>query len=152
MSNPMVQLQEATIKAQCKTLRMPMVASQFGTLAEQAIREKQSHIGYLEALLLAEIEKRERNTIERRIREAHLLHVDLRKRIKRMFRKGLEETRQILGRVDLDHSELPNSEWFRQKSSKLPEKPKAPVTAAASVIALKLLLQLTQQNPCCKLM
>src|ERR1035441_94735 len=72
MSNPMVQLQEATIKAQCKTLRMPMVASQFGTLAEQAIREKQSHIGYLEALLLAEIEERERNTIERRIRDAHL--------------------------------------------------------------------------------
>ncbi len=75
MSNPMVHLQEATIKAQCKTLRMPMVASQFGTLAEQAIREKQSHIGYLEALLLAEIEERERNTIERRIREAHLPRV-----------------------------------------------------------------------------
>lgn len=37
MSNSMVQLQEATIKAQCKTLRMPMVAAQFGTLAEQAI-------------------------------------------------------------------------------------------------------------------
>src|SRR6266536_1408105 len=72
MTNPMVQLQEATIKAQCKTLRMPMVASQFGTLAEQAIREKQSHNGYLEALLLAEVEERERNTIERRIREAHL--------------------------------------------------------------------------------
>src|ERR1019366_4299913 len=72
MSNPMAQLQEATIKAQCKTLRMPMVASQFGTLAEQAIREEQSHIGYLEALLLAEIEERERNTIERRIRAAHL--------------------------------------------------------------------------------
>ena len=75
MSNQMAQLQEATIKAQCKTLRMPMVASQFGTLAEQAIREKQSHIGYLEALLLAEIEERERNTIERRIREAHLPRV-----------------------------------------------------------------------------
>jgi DNA replication protein DnaC len=75
MSNPMVQLQEATIKAQCKTLRMPMVASQFGTLAEQAIRGKQSHIGYLEALLLAEVEERERNTIERRIREAHLPRV-----------------------------------------------------------------------------
>jgi DNA replication protein DnaC len=54
---------------------MPMVASQFGTLAEQAIREKQSHIGYLEALLLAEIEERERNTIDRRIREAHLPRV-----------------------------------------------------------------------------
>src|SRR5450432_1486359 len=75
MSNPMVQLQEATIKAQCKTLRMPTVASQFGTLAEQAMREKQSHIGYLEALLLSEIEERERNTIERRIREAHLPRV-----------------------------------------------------------------------------
>src|SRR3981081_146129 len=72
MNNQMAQLQEATIKAQCKALRMPMIASQFGTLAEQAIREKKSHIGYLEALLLAEVEERERNTIERRIREAHL--------------------------------------------------------------------------------
>jgi DNA replication protein DnaC len=75
MSNQMAQLQEATIKAQCKALRMPMIAAQFGTLAEQAIREKKSHVGYLEALLLAEIEERERNTIERRIREAHLPRV-----------------------------------------------------------------------------
>ena len=58
MSSQMAQLQEATIKAQCKTLRMPMIASQFSTLAEQAIREKKSHIGYLEALLLAEIGRR----------------------------------------------------------------------------------------------
>jgi DNA replication protein DnaC len=75
MSNRMVQLQEATIEAHCKIVRMPMVASQFGSLAEQAIREKQSHVGYLEALLAAEIEERERNTIERRIREAHLPRV-----------------------------------------------------------------------------
>src|SRR6478672_1630276 len=75
MSNQMAQLQEATIKAQCKALRMPMISSQFGSMAEQAIREKKSHIGYLEALLLAEIEERERNTIERRIREAHLPRV-----------------------------------------------------------------------------
>ena len=72
MSTQMAQLQEATIKAQCKVLRMPMIGSQFATLAEQAIREKKSHAGYLEALLAAEIEERERNTIERRIREAHL--------------------------------------------------------------------------------
>jgi DNA replication protein DnaC len=63
------------MKEQCKILRMPMMASQCGTLAEQAIREKQSHMGYLEALLLSEIEERERNTIERRIREAHLPRV-----------------------------------------------------------------------------
>jgi DNA replication protein DnaC len=75
MNNHMAQLQEATIKAQCKVLRMPMVASQFGSLAKEAIREKKSHIGYLEALLLAEVEERERNTIERRIREAHLPRV-----------------------------------------------------------------------------
>src|ERR1041385_2166613 len=72
MSRQIAELQEATIKAQCKVLRMPMIAAQFSSLAEQAIREKKSHIGYLEALLLAEIEERERNTIERRIREAHL--------------------------------------------------------------------------------
>ena len=41
-------------------LRMPMIASQFSSLADEAIREKKSHIGYLEALLLAEIEERER--------------------------------------------------------------------------------------------
>ena len=75
MSNQMAQLQEATIKAHCKSLRMPMIATQFGSMAEQAIREKKSHIGYLEALLLAEIEERERNTIERRIKEAHLPRV-----------------------------------------------------------------------------
>jgi DNA replication protein DnaC len=72
MSNQLVQLQEATIKAHCKMLRLPMVSSQFGGLADQAIREKQGHIGYLEALLTSEIEERERNTIARRIKDAHL--------------------------------------------------------------------------------
>jgi DNA replication protein DnaC len=72
MNRQVADLQEATIKAQCKMLGMPMIASQFSSLADEAIREKKSHIGYLEALLLAEIEERERNTIERRIRDAHL--------------------------------------------------------------------------------
>ena len=48
------------------------VASQCVRLAEQAVRHKQTYLGYLEALLGAEVEERERNTIERRIREAHL--------------------------------------------------------------------------------
>jgi DNA replication protein DnaC len=72
MSRQIADLQEATIKAQCKVLRMPMIAAQFNSLAEQAIREKTSHVGYLEALLAAEIEEREQNTVERRIRDAHL--------------------------------------------------------------------------------
>jgi len=63
MSSQLVQLQEATIKQHCKALRMPMMASQFSTLAEQAVREKKTHTGYLEVLLTAEIEERERNTV-----------------------------------------------------------------------------------------
>lgn len=75
MSQQLAQLQEATIKQHCKSLRMPMIASQFSSVAEQAVREKKTHIGYLEALLTAEIEERERNTIDRRIKEAHLPRV-----------------------------------------------------------------------------
>ena len=70
MSSQMTQLQDATIAQHCKLLRMPTMASQFSKLAEQAIREKKTHLGYLDALLTAEIEEREKNTIERRIKEA----------------------------------------------------------------------------------
>ena len=75
MNGQLVSLQDATIKQHCKLLRMPTIASQFSTLAEQAVREKQTHTGYLEALLNAETEERERNTIDRRIKEAHLPRV-----------------------------------------------------------------------------
>jgi DNA replication protein DnaC len=40
-------------------------------LAEEAVSRKQSHLGYLEALLEAEIEERERRAVVRRIKEAH---------------------------------------------------------------------------------
>src|SRR4051812_20391651 len=72
MSHQLVQFQEATIKQHCQWLRLPMIASQFSSVAEQAVREKQSHLGYLEALLAAELEERERKTIERRLKDAHL--------------------------------------------------------------------------------
>src|ERR1017187_328745 len=75
MSSQLRQLQDPTLKQPCKTLRMPMMASQFSTLAEQAVREKKTYTGYLEVLLTAEIEERERNTIDRRIKEAHLPRV-----------------------------------------------------------------------------
>jgi hypothetical protein len=38
MSKHTESLQEATIKQQCRLLRMPMVASQFIPLAEQAVK------------------------------------------------------------------------------------------------------------------
>jgi hypothetical protein len=55
-----------------------------------------------------------------------------------MFRKGLEETRQILGRVDLDHSELPNPRVVPTEILEAARETKSAGDRAASVIALKL--------------
>ncbi len=75
MSATLTDLQIATMKQHCKALRVPTIANQFVPLAEQAIREKKTHVGYLEALLAAEVEDRERNTVDRRIKEARLPRV-----------------------------------------------------------------------------
>src|SRR5436309_9472630 len=42
--------------------------------------------------------------------------------------RGLEETRQILGLVDLDHSELPNPEWVPTETLEAAGETEAPVT------------------------
>jgi len=47
------------------------VGSQCARLADQAIKEKHSHLSYLEALLEAEVEEREKNVVARRVKEAH---------------------------------------------------------------------------------
>ncbi len=65
-------LEAATIRQQCKVLRLPSIAAQCAQLAEQALRERRTHLGYLEALLQTELEDREQRLIERRIREARL--------------------------------------------------------------------------------
>lgn len=72
MSAPSIALQQATIHSYAKQLRLPVLGGQFARLAEQAIKEKQSHISYLEALLAVELEEREHNTVTRRLQEAHL--------------------------------------------------------------------------------
>ena len=72
MNAQSVALEAATIRQQCKVLRMPTIAAQCAPLAEQAVRERRTHLGYLEALLQAELEEREQRLIERRIREARL--------------------------------------------------------------------------------
>ena len=68
-------LRQSVIKQQCLALRLPTVAGQCGALAEQAERERQPYLGYLEALLAAELEDRDRRSIERRIKEARLPRV-----------------------------------------------------------------------------
>lgn len=68
-------LAETVIKARCKQLQLPAIAGQCARLAEQAEREHHSYLGYLDALLQAELEERERNTVARRLKDAHLPRV-----------------------------------------------------------------------------
>jgi len=72
MSAQTAVLEAATIRQQCKALHLPSVAAQCAQLAEQAVRERRTHLGYLEALLQAELEDREHRLVGRRLRDAHL--------------------------------------------------------------------------------
>jgi len=65
-------LEHASVQQYCQALRMPVVGANFGPLAEQAVKEKRSHIGYLEALLAMESEERDRRAIQQRLRDARL--------------------------------------------------------------------------------
>lgn len=66
------ELQERAVRQHCKALRLPAVGGQFARLAEAAAREGRSHVGYLEALLAAEMEERESRAIARLLHEARL--------------------------------------------------------------------------------
>ena len=86
----MSDLQEQAIRQHCKALRIPprstppslawrgpwpappTVGGQFTRLAEAAVREEQSHVGYLEALLSAEMEERDSRAVTRLLNEARL--------------------------------------------------------------------------------
>ena len=75
VQNQTVTLAETVIKQHCKQLHLPAVAGQCARLAEQAEREHHSYLGYLDVLLQAELEERERNTVARRLKDAHLPRV-----------------------------------------------------------------------------
>jgi DNA replication protein DnaC len=62
----------AVVEEHCRLLRLPTVATQFERLAGDALRAGQTHATYLATLLGAEVEERERHTVERRIKEARL--------------------------------------------------------------------------------
>jgi len=64
-------VQQAAILQYARQLHLPTLGDQFAGLAEEAAKEKQSHLSYLEALLEAEVEERDRKTVTRRIQEAH---------------------------------------------------------------------------------
>jgi DNA replication protein DnaC len=77
MSAGAMQVQQSTIREYIKQLHLPTVGGQFLKLAEEAIRQKQGHLAFLEVLLRTELEERERNAIARRIREAKFPKVKL---------------------------------------------------------------------------
>ncbi len=72
MSESLVTLQHSAIKEHCKLLRLPTIAGQCGRLAEQAEREHQGYLDYLDVLLQSELEEREQKLIVRRLKEAKL--------------------------------------------------------------------------------
>jgi DNA replication protein DnaC len=68
-------LEHATVRQHCKALRVPVIGANFARVSEQAVKEKHSHIGYLEALLAMELEERDRHAIQHRIQDAKLPRV-----------------------------------------------------------------------------
>src|SRR5450631_3289359 len=77
MSAGAMQVQQSTIREYTKQLHLPTVGGQFSKLAEEAIRQKQGHLAFLEVLLRTELEERKRNAIARRIQEAKFPKVKL---------------------------------------------------------------------------
>jgi DNA replication protein DnaC len=71
VSETKASIEVASIRQFCRRLHMPTVAMQCVRLAEQAVKEKRSHLAFLEALLEAEVEEREKNVVARRLKEAH---------------------------------------------------------------------------------
>ena len=93
------------------------------------------------------------NEIDRCVRETHSLHVKLRKRMKRVFGKKLKESREVPGRIDFDYSERANPRIGAAEIFETPPETKGACRRPRpSVIDLKLFLQLSQQNPCCRSM
>ena len=75
MSTPDRVLREESVRQHCRVLRLPTISAQFGRMAEESLKQQYGPVRYLEALLQAEIEERERNAVARRIFEAKLPRV-----------------------------------------------------------------------------
>lgn len=72
MSTLPASIEQASIHAHCKTLRIPTIAAQYSRIAEQATRQGHSLTRYLEALLAAEVDERQQRRIAWRLSEARL--------------------------------------------------------------------------------
>ena len=68
-------LEVGTIREHCKPLRLPSIAEGCERMAEAAIRERHTHLRFLDALLEAELEERAVKAVARRLHEARLPRV-----------------------------------------------------------------------------
>jgi DNA replication protein DnaC len=75
MSLTPVGVEIATIREHCKPLRLRTLADSCERLSEEAIRERHTHLQFLDALLLAELEERQARAVIRRLQEARLPRV-----------------------------------------------------------------------------
>ena len=69
---PAMQATDTLVRAHATELKLPTVAKRFKPLADEATREQQTPIGYLAALLEAEISDRAERRIARQLRAAKL--------------------------------------------------------------------------------
>jgi len=51
MNTVVENLEKAAVEQQCRSLRLPAIAEQCATMADTAIRQRQTYLRYLEALL-----------------------------------------------------------------------------------------------------
>jgi len=65
-------LEVAVVAEHCKLLRLPTIAASCERLAEEAVRERHSHLHFLDVLLEGELDERSGRAVARRLQEAHL--------------------------------------------------------------------------------
>lgn len=75
MSQPAEALEVAIVREHCKPLRLPTIAASCERLAQEAIRERHTHLHFLDALLEAELQERRVRAVARRIQEARFPQV-----------------------------------------------------------------------------
>jgi DNA replication protein DnaC len=68
-------LEAAAIREHCKLLRLPAIAQNCERTAAAAVRERHTHLHFLDALLEAELEERQVRAVARRLQEARLPRV-----------------------------------------------------------------------------
>jgi hypothetical protein len=80
---------EASIGAATRELRLPVVRAEASRMAEAALRDRVSHLGYLADVLAAEVDERAERRRTRRVTEARFPRLRRRRQPERGGRRGV---------------------------------------------------------------